>query len=207
MVLLDDILWVNEGPIDALHYYTDYFGVMPSIFSPVSGGMAVWTKDDLQNVKINGMNNVFDKIVLEDVNIYNSCPVPHYEYLTTYYPFNVPENYMMDVLALSNSISYDPVLELMSLRGSSLDDNIYTLGLATDIVYGMDDVYSMWISGKVKKKNKDNVKKAYKNLIKRKRKGKMKNKMACGNNPKKKGSKKKGSKKRKASKKKRSKKK
>ena len=69
MVLLDDILWVNEGPIDALHYYTDYFGVMPSIFSPVSGGMAVWTNDDLKNVKINGMSNVFEKIVLEDVNI------------------------------------------------------------------------------------------------------------------------------------------
>ena len=203
MVYVDDILWSNQGPIDALHYYIDYFGVLPSIFSPVSGGMAVWTANDLKNVKINDMGNIFDKIVIEDVNIYNTCPVPHYEYLTTYYPFDIPENYLMDVLALSNSINYDPVLGMVSLRGNSLDDNIYTLGLATDIVYQTDTVYGIWASGKVNKKGKSHIKDSYKKLVNRKRKNKKNNKKkSCGmgkkvmNSGKKKGStKKKGSKK------------
>jgi hypothetical protein len=202
MVYVDDILWTNQGPIDALHYYIDYFGVLPSIFSPVSGGMAVWTGNDLKNVKINDMPNIFEKIVIEDTNIFNSCPAPHYEYLTTYYPFDVPENYLMDVLALSNSINYDPVLDLVSLRGNSLDDNIYTLGLATDIVYGVDTVYGLWASGKVNKKGKSHIKESYKKLVNRKKKKNNKKKKAsCGmgkkvkNSGKKKSSKKKGSKK------------
>ena len=89
MVNLDDIYWMNQGPIDALTYYIDYLGVMPSILSPVEGGMAVFTESDLKNVKINGMSNVFSKIVIEDANIYNTCPIPHYEYLTTYYDFDI----------------------------------------------------------------------------------------------------------------------
>jgi hypothetical protein len=196
MVYVDDILWVNQGPIDALHYYIDYFGVLPSIFSPVKGGMAVWNSNDLKNVKINGMSNIFEKVVLEDVNIYNTCPTPHYEYLTTHYNFDVPENYLVDVLALSNSINYDQVLGSVSLRGNSLDDNIYTLGLATDIVYGIDTVYGLWASGKVNKKGKHNIKESYKKLLSRKRKGKAKKKNSCGVKGNiKKGSKKKGNKK------------
>ena len=180
MVYVDDILWTNQGPIDALHYYIDYFGILPSIFSPVEGGMAVWTGNDLKNVKINGMSNIFEKVVLEDINVYNTCPTPHYEYLTTYYNFDIPEKYVVDVLALSNSINYDPVLGAVSLRGNSLDDNIYTLGLATDIVYEVDTVYGIWASGKVSKKGKHNVKEAYKKLLSRKRKSKGQKKLSCG---------------------------
>lgn len=197
MIDLSDIYWVNQGPIDALHYYIDYFGVMPSIISPVEGGMAVFTADDLKGVKINGMSNVFSKIVIEDTNIYNTCPVPHYEYLTSYYDFDVPENYLLDVMALSNSISYDPVVGTVAIRGNNLDDNIYTLGLATDIVMGYDNVYSIVSLGKNINKKK-NIKASYQKLLKRKRKGKKKNKKSCGigiskGNKKKKSSKKKKS--------------
>jgi len=198
MIDLNDIYWENQGPIDALHYYVDYFGVMPSVISPVSGGMAVFTADDLKGVKINGMSNVFNKIVIEDANIYNTCPVPHYEYLTSYYDFDVPENYLLDVMALSNSISYDPVVGSMGIRGNNLDDNIYTLGLATDIVMGFDNVYNIVSKGKNINKKK-NIKVSYQKLVKRKRKGKKKNKKSCGagigKSTKKKTSKKKSSKK------------
>lgn len=176
---LEDIYWVNQGPIDSLHYYIDYFGVMPSVISPVSGGMAVFTADDLKGVKINGMSNVFNKIVIEDTNIYNTCPVPHYEYLTTYYDFDVPEKYLLDVMALSNSISYDPVVGSVAIRGNNLDDNIYTLGLMTDVVMGYDNVYSIVSLGKIINKKK-NIKASYQKLVKRKRKGKKKSKKSCG---------------------------
>lgn len=211
MIDLGEIYWANQGPIDALHYYVDYFGVMPSIISPVQGGMAVFTSDDLKGVKINGMSNVFNKIVIEDSNIYNSCPVPHYEYLTTYYDFDIPENYLLDVMALSNSISYDPVLGSVALRGNNLDDNIYTLGLVTDVVMGSDNVYSIVSLGKNINKGK-NVKSSYQKLVKRKRKGAKKNKKSCGmgiskgSKKKKKSGKKKTSRKKKKSSKKKSKK-
>ena len=179
MLDLGEIYWVNQGPIDALHYYIDYFGVMPSVISPVAGGMAVFTADDLKGVKIEGMNNIFSKVVIEDANIYNSCPVPHYEYLTTYYDFDIPEKYLLDVMALSNSISYDPVLGTVSLRGNNLDDNIYTLGLVTDVVLGADTVYSLVSNGKNINKSKS-IKPSYQKLMKRKRKGKKQAKKSCG---------------------------
>lgn len=203
MLDLGEIYWVNQGPIDALHYYIDYFGVMPSIISPVAGGMAVFTADDLKGVKIEGMNNIFNKIVIEDANIYNSCPVPHYEYLTTYYDFDIPENYLLDVMALSNSISYDPVLGSVALRGNNLDDNIYTLGLVTDVVLGVDNVYSIVSFGKNINKSK-NIKSSYKKLMKRKRKGKKQQKKSCGAGIKKSSKKKKSVKKNKSSRKKKS---
>jgi hypothetical protein len=194
MADLSEIYWTNQGPIDALHYYIDYFGVMPSVISPVAGGMAVFTADDLKGVKIEGMNNIFNKIVIEDSNIFNSCPVPHYEYLTTYYDFDVPEKYLLDVMALSNSITYDPVLGSVALRGNNLDDNIYTLGLVTDIVSGVDSVYSLVSLGKNINKSK-NIKSSYKKLMKRKRKGKKQGKKSCGMGIVKSGKKKSGKKK------------
>lgn len=129
------INWRHQDATNTLYQLIKQFGTA-DVFDMNEGGIAIWLNKSLKHKSCYGAPCCFHEIILRDESIPHKCPKPHNDFLYTSVNIDINPNILMDVLSLSGSVSYDPLKKLLSARCGSLDANIATLKIATDIVNG-----------------------------------------------------------------------
>ena len=124
--------WENGDAISYLQVGIDRWG-QPEHLSKKRGGIAIWTKKQLKNT-------CFEVIELRDESVPHCVPLPHRDFLYTYINYEVSPELFADVLALSGSVSYDPLKKLIRARCGSNEANIATLYLTTEIASGKQNL-------------------------------------------------------------------
>ena len=80
------------------------------------------------------MKNIFEEHLLRDEAVPHKCPKSHTDFLYSYVKVAIQPHKLTGVLSLSGSVGYDPLKKLLSARCASLEANIATLKVATDII-------------------------------------------------------------------------
>ncbi len=119
------IKWANADAINEYHITKMKYGT-PSIVDFSTGGIAIWTKEQLSDT-------CFERIELLDESIPHCVPRPHRDFLYSYVNYEIPNDKIMDILSLSGSVSYDPLKKFLRARCGSEEANIATLYLAVSI--------------------------------------------------------------------------
>jgi hypothetical protein len=131
--LMAGIQWDHENAAKSLDHIITILGT-PSVFSNLKGGIAIWNKDVLNQKKFYGLSNCYHEVILRDENIEHYCPARHYDFLYTYIEVPVDPHQFKMIGSVSGSVAYDPLKNLISARCGSLEANIATLKLITDLL-------------------------------------------------------------------------
>ena len=94
-------------------------------------GLLLW---DAKTLKSRG--HFYSQITLRDEEVYHDKPKPHCDFLYATIPYMVPHDKLQDVLALSESVSYDALKRELTARCHFMGANVATLLLATKIATG-----------------------------------------------------------------------
>ena len=94
-------------------------------------GLLLWNSSTLRK-----RGHFYSQIVLRDEEVYHDKPAPHCDFLYASIPYMVPNNKIQDVLALSESVSYDALKRELTARCHFMGANVATLLLATKIATG-----------------------------------------------------------------------
>jgi len=78
--------------------------------------------------------------ILRDEQILHNCPGKHYDYFYSYVKVRVTPDQIPMLFAISGSVTYDPLKNLLSARCASLEANIATLHLCTNLLLGKEDL-------------------------------------------------------------------
>lgn len=130
--------WEFLDSEDQLDICTKMFG-KPTAITKQKGGFAVWDEKKLFGRKIRsgtlkGLKNCFSEILLRDESIEHFCPAKHYDFLYSYVKISVDPNQIQKLMSVSGSVSYDPLKNFVSARCASIEANIATLKLVTDLL-------------------------------------------------------------------------
>jgi hypothetical protein len=122
----------------------------PTLINPNKGGMAVWQASALKKA---GHHSI-KRIDLIDEQRFNNFPYPHIGFLYVYVRLNIPLNKIANVLSMCGDIMYDPVKQLLVVRGMSLNYNIALIAIVCQYANGELTWYNI-IEGDVIKKATD----------------------------------------------------
>lgn len=117
----------NFNPKDRLYDLIKLYG-KPDIIDRNSGGFALWKKQTLEK-----KGYCWDKVEIHDEQIPHEIPSPHVDFIYTWLKLDIPKNKINDVLALSESITYDPLKKSLRARCHFPGANTVTLLLAKRI--------------------------------------------------------------------------
>lgn len=122
------LTWLNKDAANYVKVLIDTYG-LPSSVDPTAGGIVIWKKDKL-------LNTCFDRLEVRDESIPHVYPMPHNDYVYTFVNYDVNPSKFLDVSSISGSISYDPLKKQLRARCGSIEANVATLALATQIGAG-----------------------------------------------------------------------
>ena len=125
--------WINTGkqnPADGLNDLIGEFG-QPDVIDKNRDGMAVWSNHTLRNI-----NKIYECVKIRDEQVPALTPVPHYQFVYVWLKLAVPKSRQAHVRALSDSITYDPLKQLVRVRCSCTGGAKAVLVLAKRIATG-----------------------------------------------------------------------
>jgi len=165
---MSQIKWINKNAIKHLLLSIKNYG-SPSVMDKNENGIAIWNNNDLKNKTIYDKPNCFQEMIIRDESIEHLCPSLHYDFMYNSIVVPVKPEQIKILLSLSGSVIYDPLKNFLTVRCGSIEANIATLALCTDLLLGnhsINDVHSKGIYGKMINKTSDEnfVKGLYANL-------------------------------------------
>jgi hypothetical protein len=125
--------WKHADAAAMLCKLTDDLGT-PDVYDGVQSGIAIWRGRKVQNP------HCAHEITLKDESVLHRCPAKHNDFLYTTLKAEIPADKVDEVTKLSGSISYDPLNTSLTARCGSLEANVATLNLATQIAVGKMDI-------------------------------------------------------------------
>jgi hypothetical protein len=104
--------------------YQKYFELVeefgqPTLLDPNRGGLAIWLRLGIKNPRY----SIFERVDLLDEETYNTFPYPHVGFLYTYVRMKISTDQLNKVLSISGDVNYDPIKQLLCVRGMSLGYN------------------------------------------------------------------------------------
>lgn len=100
----------KQNPKNELNDLIKEFGP-PSIMDKRSGGVAIWNTNDLRK-----RGHCWERIEIHDEIIIHDEPLLHADFLYVWYKLNIPKNKICDIISISDSITYDPLKQLVRVR-------------------------------------------------------------------------------------------
>jgi hypothetical protein len=118
----------------------------PSNVDYSRGGSAVWKLDRL-------VGTIFTKIELKDENVPHCTPISHGDYIYAYINYDVSPSKFLDINSITGNIAYDQLKKELRARGSSIEEILVSLAIATQIGEGQlslqyiqaNGLYKQWI--------------------------------------------------------------
>lgn len=123
--------WSNQLAIKEYNRIEKKFGP-PTAITKQKHGIALWIEDDLS--KALGEGNCFNEIVIRDESVDHFCPKKHKDFIYSTIKVRVKPDQIPILFSISGSVSYDPLKNLVSARCGSIEANIATLKLVTDLL-------------------------------------------------------------------------
>lgn len=139
---LPPVFWLHR---DAWNYYPIVMKMLGEgdEIETCAGGLVRWN-----NCKgLFNMRNVFLKHELRDQNIFVRCPKPHYEFFYSFVKYTINPGNINKIVAISSSITYDPIRSELCCRSGNLGTNIALLSLAVKIDQGIYNTREMNAQG------------------------------------------------------------
>jgi hypothetical protein len=121
----------DNGPVAYYNTLVEKYGE-PYILVNKEGGMCVW-KDNI------GFN---EKIILKDEFVKHETPRLHFDFLYSFIKVYISPDKLTDVIKISESINYDPLLKLLRARCASIEANVATFKTALDLLDDLEVDYS-----------------------------------------------------------------
>ena len=103
----------------------------PDLVDRRKGGVAIWK---CQTLKERGFP--WYRVEIHDELVPHSKSLPHTDFLYTWYKIDIPKHLIPRVLSISDSITYDPLRQLLRARCHFHGANVATLWLAMKVVQG-----------------------------------------------------------------------
>lgn len=128
-----ELEWKYEDAKEAYDLVLPVLGT-PTVLCKEKGGIAIWYEKDLKDKKYYGEPNCYHEVVLRDESVKHMCPAHHRDFLYTYIVVPVEPKQIHILSGVSGSVSYDPLKNTVSARCGSLEANIATLKLCTDLL-------------------------------------------------------------------------
>ena len=132
--------WNNQYAIKEYKRMESLLGT-PSTVSPNPEGIAIWSRSDLEGKQLFGTPVCFNEIIIRDEEIKHLCPREHRDFLYSTVIIAVEPRQVPMLYAISGSVSYDALKNSVSARCASIEANIATLKLATDLLLGNNVEY------------------------------------------------------------------
>lgn len=133
---------VEQGPVAYYSEMVSKYGE-PTYCVNQAKGVCRWikghTKKDI---------SPHEMIVLEDEFVKHEKPQPHYDFMYSIVKVYVPPEKLVDVLKISGSINYDPLLNHLRARCGSFAANFATFKTAFDVIEGKGAEYGKEIGQK-----------------------------------------------------------
>ena len=141
-VILPPVFWLHQL---AWSYYPIVMKVLGNgdEVETCAGGLVRWNSCR----PVFNMRNVFSKHELRDQNIFVRCPKPHYEFFYSFVKYTINPGNINKIVAISSSISYDPIRNELCARSGNLGTNIALLSLAVKIDQGIYNTREMNAQG------------------------------------------------------------
>jgi len=108
-----------------------------------AGGLVRWNNCP----PVFNLRNIFTKHELRDQNIFVRCPKPHYEFFYSFVKYAINPGNINKIVAISSSISYDPIRNELCARSGNLGTNIALISLAVKIDQGIFNTREMNAQG------------------------------------------------------------
>ncbi len=128
----------------------------PDKINTCSGGFITWFKSP--NDTIFGMRNVFTKHILRDQAIPVNYPRTQFEFFYSYLKYKIKHEKISNILSISPSISYDPLLGEICVRGINLGQNIILMSLVIQLDNDSLKIRDIHANGMISKYLKDSEK-------------------------------------------------
>jgi hypothetical protein len=129
--------WINQGhpsgkygsfnPAERLKDIVAKYG-KPDMIDKSSGGSAIWKRSTLDK-----RGFCWDRIEIRDEQVPHNNPGPHVDFLYFWYKLHVPKELICDVGKLSESVTYDPLKQMLRVRCHFSGANTSTALLAKRI--------------------------------------------------------------------------
>ena len=120
----------HPNPSERLPTLIKEFG-KPSIIDPKKGGVAIWDKNTLSKRR-----KPWERIELRDEMIPHGHPANHFDFMYTWFQLDVPKSKICQIISLSDSVTYDPLKNLVRARCHHMPPNIVTILLAMYVATG-----------------------------------------------------------------------
>lgn len=133
---------VTDGPVDYYTYICKRYG-MPTYIVNQPGGICKW---------INGRTEklIFphEEIILKDEYVRHVKPGIHYDFIYSIIKVYVPPEKLLDILRISGSINYDPLLKHLRARCGGFSANFATFKSVLEVLEGHKTDYGQNITTK-----------------------------------------------------------
>ena len=113
--------------------------VRPALINPHRGGLAIWQGSALKRTDFRAIK----RIDLIDEQCFNPFPYPHLGCLYTYVKIKLPTDQISRVLSLCGDLMYDPVKQILVVRGMSMSYNLALIALVSQYVNGQLTWYNI----------------------------------------------------------------
>ena len=123
--------WGTNTPKAEFAKQVQEFG-RPSVLDPRPGGFAVWDYNKLR--KLGAPADCLYRVEIKDEQVPHGKPAPHTDFLYYWMFMDIPKKLIHKVLAISDSISYDPLKTLLQVRCHFSGANWSTLYSALIII-------------------------------------------------------------------------
>lgn len=131
--------WRHPEAYGYIFDFSDNYFRAPDVLANVPGGIAIWYPKLSENFKIGGEEfpNVFSEHWARDEWVKHHCPATHHDFFYSFIKLKLDNSTnWKDVLAVSGSVSYDPLKGLLSARCGSIEANIATFYTCLQMLNG-----------------------------------------------------------------------
>jgi hypothetical protein len=123
----------SPNPVERFPDITAKFGA-PTALDSTAGGVAIWKCEALRDGRMD--QGIWHRIEMRDELVEHKSPAPHFDFLYTEFPLVIPPERVTEILALSKSVTYDPLKYVLTARCHFMEANVATTWLAMQIATG-----------------------------------------------------------------------
>lgn len=126
--------WANDQVKQYLRVLVELLG-QPYIYVNKPGGVALWRKTELTRpgVMLFGKPVCFDKVMIYDNPVMHNYPKPHSDFLWIFVKASLSKDQVEQIGKIADTVGYDTLQQMLWVRCGSLEMDIATLKLCTDL--------------------------------------------------------------------------
>jgi hypothetical protein len=128
---MDATNWTVSGAKAYTSSVASQLGGPGSIWN-IPGGVAIWNKPSVANFLNSGLPCCLARVMIKDEVIPHKCPTPHNDFVYIYIPVILTPSSLANVGKISESVGYDKMRNMLSVRCGSLEQCVIIAKMVID---------------------------------------------------------------------------